>query len=396
MKKLILLIILSASSLLTYAQATFETVNSSTTGDAVAVKGVISSTSAGTNAVGVRGENRATTGVGYGVWGTHDGSGYGVYGSSTNGTGVYGSSFGSYGVFGTSTNGIGVAGLSANIGLYGSTTNLDGFALKTDGKVFFSNGNVGVGTANPAYKLDIQANSGVEGMRIKNLNGPAVLDIESPENNNALFRFLKSGSIKWNLFCDVGNNFQINEQGLGNRFSIETATGKVYMNNDAQVVGLLSKGGGSFKIDHPLDPENKYLYHSFVESPDMMNIYNGNTTTDANGKATINLPNYFQALNIDFRYQLTTIGTFAQAIVSQEIKDNKFEITTDMPNTKVSWLVTGVRNDVFAQKNRIQTEELKKDTEKGKYLHPKEFGKPATMKIGYSEESDKINSSTNN
>src|SRR5262249_61136694 len=42
---------------------------------------------------------------------------------------------------------------------------------------------------------------------------------------------------------------------------------------DVSISGNLSKGGGSFKIDHPLDPENKYLYHSFVESPDMKNIH---------------------------------------------------------------------------------------------------------------------------
>lgn len=394
MKKLILSISLSISSFAVYAQAMNETVNSSTDGNAVAVKGIISSTSAGANSAGVRGENRGTSGVGYGVWGTHDGSGYGVYGSTTNGTGVYGKSFDSYGCFGTSTNGIAVAGISGNIGLFGSTSNPSGLALKTDGKVFFSNGNVGIGTANPTYKLDIQFPY-FEGMRIRSLNSVATLDIESAESSNALLRYIKNGVIKWNVFCDAFNNFQINEQGLGNRFSIEGTTGKVIMNNDVQVVGLLSKGGGSFKIDHPLDPENKYLYHSFVESPDMMNIYNGNITTDATGKAIINLPNYFQALNMDFRYQLTTIGSFAQAIVSEEIKDNQFEIKTDIPNTKVSWLVTGVRNDAFAQKNRIQTEVLKNDTEKGKYLHPKEFAKSETMKIGYSAQSEKI-SSTNN
>ena len=43
----------------------------------------------------------------------------------------------------------------------------------------------------------------------------------------------------------------------------------------------LSKSIGTFKIDHPLDPANKYLSHSFVELPDMMNIYNGNVMTDA-------------------------------------------------------------------------------------------------------------------
>ena len=85
---------------------------------------------------------------------------------------------------------------------------------------------------------------------------------------------------------------------------------------DVSVSGTLTKGGGSFKIDHPLDPANKYLSHSFVESPDMMNIYNGNVTTDANGEATVALPAYFAALNRAFRYQLTVIGQFAQAIVA--------------------------------------------------------------------------------
>ena len=56
-------------------------------------------------------------------------------------------------------------------------------------------------------------------------------------------------------------------------------------------------------IDHPLDPANKYLYHSFVESPDMKNIYDGVITTDANGDATVVMPDYFEALNKDFRYQ---------------------------------------------------------------------------------------------
>ena len=55
------------------------------------------------------------------------------------------------------------------------------------------------------------------------------------------------------------------------------------MAGNLQVDGTVSKGGGSFKIDDPIDPAGKYLSHSFVESPDMMNIYNGNVTTDAKG-----------------------------------------------------------------------------------------------------------------
>jgi hypothetical protein len=138
---------------------------------------------------------------------------------------------------------------------------------------------------------------------------------------------------------------------------------------------------GTFKIDHPLDPENKYLYHSFVESPDMMNIYNGNITTDTNGEAVVDMPDYFDALNKDFRYQLTVIGTFAQAIVASEMKDNRFVIRTNVPGVKVSWMVTGVRQDAFAEKNRVKVEEVKTESERGYYLHPEVFNQPEEKSI---------------
>ncbi len=140
---------------------------------------------------------------------------------------------------------------------------------------------------------------------------------------------------------------------------------KVYIWGDLEVNGSVSKGGGSFKIDHPLDPKNKYLYHSFIESPDMMNIYNGNIITDENGDATVTLPEYFQALNSDFRYQLTCIGVFAQAIVYEETTNNQFKIKTDVPNVEVSWQITGIRQDKWANDNRVVPEIEKLDHEKG-------------------------------
>ena len=129
-----------------------------------------------------------------------------------------------------------------------------------------------------------------------------------------------------------------------------------FFQGDVHVNGVLTKAAGSFRIDHPLDPEHKYLSHSFVESPDMMNIYNGNITTDKSGYATVTLPNYFDALNRDFRYQLTVVGEFAQAIVASKISGNSFRIRTDKPNVEVSWQVTGVRKDRFAEENRIKVE----------------------------------------
>ena len=157
--------------------------------------------------------------------------------------------------------------------------------------------------------------------------------------------------------------------------------GDVRVQGDLGVAGTISKGGGSFKIDHPTDPENKYLSHSFVESPDMMNIYNGNLTTDANGDATVTMPAYFTALNRDFRYQLTCIGTFAQAMVLQKMKDNTFKVKTDKPNVEVSWQVTGVRQDAWANAHRIPNEENKTTAERGKYLYPEEHGKPKSLNV---------------
>jgi hypothetical protein len=145
---------------------------------------------------------------------------------------------------------------------------------------------------------------------------------------------------------------------------------------DVEISGNLSKGGGSFKIDHPLDPQNKYLYHSFVESPDMKNIYDGNISTDQNGDATVQLPDWFEALNKDFRYQLTVVGTFAHAIVAEKIKNNQFTIKTNAPNVEVSWQVTGIRKDAYANKHRIAVEVDKPELERGTYLHPESFNQP--------------------
>jgi hypothetical protein len=113
----------------------------------------------------------------------------------------------------------------------------------------------------------------------------------------------------------------------------------------------------------------------------MLNVYNGNLTTDANGDATVELPTYFEALNKDFRYQLTVIGQFAQAIVAQEIQNNRFTIKTDKSNVKVSWQVTGVRQDPYANANRIQVEVEKPANERGTYLHPEVYGQPRSKSV---------------
>ncbi len=155
-----------------------------------------------------------------------------------------------------------------------------------------------------------------------------------------------------------------------------------YFNGNVRVQGTLSKAAGAFEIDDPLDPGHKLLYHSFVESPDMMNVYNGNVTLDAKGEATVQMPDYFEALNEDFRYQLTPIGAPGPNLyIAQEITDNTFEIAGGAPNSKVSWQVTGIRHDPYADQNRIQVEVEKPADEQGKYLHPELYGQPDTARI---------------
>ena len=103
-------------------------------------------------------------------------------------------------------------------------------------------------------------------------------------------------------------------------------------------------GTKNFTIDHPLDPENKILRHASIESNEVLNQYSGNIITDASGLASVILPNYFETLNKDFRYQLTVMGSFAQAIIKKEVFNNQFIIKSNRPNVKVSWQITGVRN----------------------------------------------------
>ena len=158
--------------------------------------------------------------------------------------------------------------------------------------------------------------------------------------------------------------------------------GRVRIDGNLAVLGSVSKFSGTFKIDHPLYPEAKYLYHSFVESPEMKNIYDGVATVGADGSVIITMPEYFEALNMDFRYQLTCMGSHAPVYVSKEIEKNHFEIAGGKAGMKVSWQVTGVRQDAYAKTNRVQVEVEKAAADQGKYLYPAGFGAGIEKQIG--------------
>ncbi len=158
--------------------------------------------------------------------------------------------------------------------------------------------------------------------------------------------------------------------------------GFVVVTRDLTVDGSVTKKGGGFLIDHPLDPAHKSLLHSFVESPDMKNIYDGVVMLDAQGEAEVTLPAWFDALNTDFRYQLTAMGSAGPDLyIAEEISANHFKIAGGKPHMKVSWQVTGIRQDAWARVNRLPVEQDKPAQEHGYYRHPELYGESEQKSI---------------
>lgn len=243
--------------------------------------------------------------------------------------------------------GMGISSIGGNVGVYAQ-----GQAQTASGEIF--------GTYSQGYSLDTAF--GVYGVA-GTYDGLTIAGAKY-----GVAGYAEGGDVSYGLFGAAGIS--------------NTSAYAGYFNGNVQIVGSIAKSSGTFKIDHPLDPANKYLYHSFVESPDMMNVYNGNVVTDASGYVTVTLPDYFQALNKDYRYQLTVVGgTFAQAIVSKKVEGNKFQIRTNEPNTEVSWQVTGIRQDAYANAHRVQPEVDKEPANKGKYLNPAELKKDPSLQI---------------
>jgi trimeric autotransporter adhesin len=301
--------------------------------------------------------------------------------SNSGGTGLYayaGSSVGSNGVVASGATGVaGYTTVNGSIAVYGNAGNSTG-----------SNGVVGYGATGVAGNSTITGSYGTFGNGSTgvwgNGNGTgANVGVSGTSSGGTGVTGTGVNGVIGSSSSSAGIGMGAYNSSTGDAFFAENQSGGFagFFLGDVDVDGNLSKAGGSFKIDHPLDPANKYLYHSFVESPDMMNIYNGNVTTDAQGNAMVHLPAWFETLNRDFRYQLTVLGQFSQAIVASKVANHQFAIKTDKPNVEVSWQVTGIRQDAWANTHRIPVEVSKPESERGSYLHPELFGAPAEKSI---------------
>ena len=398
--------------------------------------GEISAASVGTTTAAVTGTNTvsgigvlgyATGTSGQGVWGesfgtnfapngqgsdgvhgqahTHKGSGVAGLNSDATGIGVYGQGTGYYstgtgfGVYGVGNIGVlGEANNASGIGVEGINTATDGIGVFGSGTFAgFFQGSVTVQGSVGATATDNSVEAGGNFLGSANFESDGIpftgIVGTGGDNHGGIAQGGTGG------YFTGGNNFEggpggdaiIAEPGGGGSGSVYAG---LFM-GDVDVQGNLSKGGGSFKIDHPLDPANKYLYHSFVESPDMKNVYDGVIQLDANGEAQIKLPEWFETLNRDFRYQLTCIGGFAPIYISREIANNEFQIAGGRPGMKVSWQVTGIRQDAWANAHRIPIEEEKSDRERGFYLHPELYGAPSQKNVVYARHPELLRPKTN-
>jgi hypothetical protein len=390
---------------------------SSTDASANGVLGLVRSTSPGANSAGVRGINNGTGGLGIGVYGSQAGSGFGVYGTAPSGyggvfNGGYAGAYGTGGSFGGlfygGPDGVYASGSTFGVESYGGSVGgyFNGAGIGSEGVgpwgvegasndassgyggVFFGGPNgvygsgsniggqfyggptgvYGTGTSDGGLFAASSGSGGdgVAGSTDTGTGSAGVRGTSTASNGNGGIFTANTGSVAYGVWG-------ISSEGQAGHFD-----------GNVVVTGTLTKGAGSFRIDNPLDPAHSYLQHSFVESPDMMNVYNGNVTTDAHGFATVKLPKYFMILNRDFRYQLTVLGrSFARAIVWTKIANNRFTIRTDEANVQVSWQVTGIRHDPYANAHRIKVFLPKPVRAQGFYQNPGVYGQPATKGLDY-------------
>jgi hypothetical protein len=185
----------------------------------------------------------------------------------------------------------------------------------------------------------------------------------------------QGGGTAAGIFSTSGTNsspaLEVSNLGPGLGASIR---GSVKITGNLTVTGSMSAAAKNFKIDDPIAPRRRYLVHTAIESPLAENVYDGNVTTDGRGFATVHLPPYFSAANTDPRYQLTVIGSFAQAVIWKPEHHNRFVVRTDRPWVKVSWQVSGVRDDPYARTHREPAQQLKPPAARGHLLHPGAYG----------------------
>jgi hypothetical protein len=308
-----------------------------------------------------------------------------AYSTSTSGPG--------FGLFARadSAQGIGLVGLGAStgtaVGIQGQSDSptgrgVLGFAGSTTGDAWgiwgFTPSTAGTGTVGHAAATS-GVTTGVLG-RVDSSTDEAtgVYGAASASSGNTSGVWGVTASTSDGATAVYGTSTGASGQNFGVFGSAESASGfgVVSLGNS------LTTGTKSFRIDHPLDPANRFLTHFCAEGPEPTNIYRGTATLDETGSAWIDLPDYFAEINTDETYQLTPIGGPMPSLhIAQTVTNNRFRIDGGTPASRVSWTVTGRRNDLYVRTRGFETQSEKPLAWRGKYLHPDLFGAPREQGI---------------
>lgn len=303
--------------------------NTSSAAGAHGVRGVISSPTPGTSSVAVRGQHSGTGAIGVGVWGSHAGAGWGVYGTSV----------GSYGVRGhaTSTTGVNVGVSGVTESLAEGATGVQGHANNSDGSTWGvhglndssrvdSAGVFGESAGRPNVGANFFFNSGVRGE--SDASGYGILGIGE---NTAIAGLLANGTtgqiIAYGyLGRNGGNDPDVNPDPPWAVFG----------------EGHIGATGTKYFIDpHPADPTRVIGYIS-LEGPEAGTYFRGRGTFQ-NGLARITVPEHFRLVTDPegVTVQITPIGAMATVAVMKVGLDEI--VVQSSRNVEFFYTVNGVR-----------------------------------------------------
>lgn len=302
---------------------------------------------------------------------------------STGGGGAFTGYHGVYGSAVSATDGVGVIGVGNDHGTYNTTTSGSGGAFTgyhgLISTAYDASGTGVIGIGNGGSYFLYSGGSG--GAFTGDYCGLAAYATVNNNSSIGLYGYYDGGTVKRDGtgvkgISQAGNGRGYGVYGQGNKYG-------VYANGN-----LGASGTKSFAIDHPLDPENKILKHYAIESPEVLNMYRGNIVLDNSGEASVQLPDYFLEININFSYDLTPIGQKAPDLfIKSEIDENGvFSISGGNANQKVSWVVYAERNDLYMRQEDQRAVEIDKEEDlRGKYIMPELYNQPPEKGMFYDE-----------